>query len=318
MKRIIQQWIVQQWIVLFLLVALAGCTGGGDEDDQSVHVWGRRGLGEGRFQKPRAVSIDSKDNLYIVDMTGRIQVFDPDGKLLRFWRTPEIYHGKPCGLAMSQDNKLVVADTHYHRVLFYELDGTLIDSRTIGGEHGRGPGQFGFLTDIAQDSKGNYYVSEYGDYDRIQKFDPDGKYVYEWGGHGSEPGEFLRPQGLLMDDKDQLWVADASNHRIQIFDVSGDKPVHVKSWGSMGRELGQMRYPYDMFFDDQGHVYVCEFGNHRIQKFTLEGKGIAVWGGPGREVGQLHQPWGMISDQTGRIHVLDSYNHRVQRFRWID
>ncbi|MEP6169545.1 MAG: hypothetical protein ABJ208_12650, partial [Rhodopirellula bahusiensis] len=46
-------------------------------------VWGRRGLSDGRFLKPRAMAIDPDDQLYIVDTTGRIQVFDVDGQHLR-------------------------------------------------------------------------------------------------------------------------------------------------------------------------------------------------------------------------------------------
>ncbi len=299
----------------FGLAALIGCDAA-TTDDSEILVWGRRGLDPGRFQKPRAITINDRDELFIVDMTGRIQVFDLDGNLLRFWRTPEVKNGKPVGLSISHDGLVVVSDTHYHRVLFYEPDGTLIPDKTIGGENGRGPGQFGFLTETVQDSKHHFYVAEYGDYDRIQKFSPHGQYMTEWGGHGSEPGKFLRPQALAIDKHDRLWVADASNHRIQVFDVSRQQVELVTAWGDPGHAPGQMRYPYDIDFDHQGNVIVCEFGNHRIQKFTTDGESLGVWGSPGRAVGQLHQPWDLCIDRHQRIHVLDSYNHRVQRFRW--
>ena len=213
----------------------------------------------------------------------------------------------------------MVADTHYHRVLFYTPAGELVESRTLGGTLGRGPGEFGFVTDVAQDSKDNYYVGEYGDFDRIQKFDSQGNFILEWGGHGTEPGEFLRPQGLLIDEKDHLWVADASNHRIQVFDATGDKAELIATWGEQGTGVGKLSYPYDMAFDSEGNILVCEFGNHRVQKFTREGKSLGFWGGPGRQLGQLYQPWDICLDSRGRLHVLDSYNHRVQRVdcdRW--
>ena len=302
--------------LMMLLFIMPGCTAQPEEEAAGVHVWGRRGIGKCLFQKPRAITSDANNNLYIVDMTGRIQVSDADGKFIRDWTTPERKNGKPCGLTFSQDGLLMVADTHYFRVLFYHPDGTLVEDRTIGGEPGRGPGQFGFVTDVVQDTEGNYYISEYGDYDRIQKFTPEGEYVYEWGGHGQEEGEFLRPQGLVMDEKDHLWVADASNHRIQVFDVSGDRPELLKSFGTPGSKLGELRYPYDLFLDGEGHLFVLELGNHRVQKFTLDGQTLGAWGNAGREVGELHGPWAMCSDSKGRIHVLDSYNHRLQRFEW--
>lgn len=296
-----------------ILMTIMGCVPAGLGGSGQVHIWGKRGIGDGQFQKPRAITIGPDNNLYVIDMTARIQVFDLDGNFLRSWRTPKFKSGKPCGISISNDNMLMIADTHYYRVLFYSLDGVLNESRTIGGENGTGPGQFGFVTDVVQDAKGNYYVSEYGDYDRVQKFNSDGDFVCEWGGHGEEPGEFLRPQGLAIDDQGHLWVADASNHRVQVFDISNDEPELVRVWGEAGRDFGQLSYPYDLFFHD-GHVFVCEFGCHRIQKFTLEGEAVGVWGEAGRESGQMHQPWSMCVDQQARIHVLDTYNQRIQRF----
>ena len=210
----------------------------------------------------------------------------------------------------------MVCDTHYFRVLFYTFEGELLEERTIGGVNGRGPGEFGFLTDAVQDSKGNIYVSEYGDYDRIQKFTPTGEFVYQWGEHGEAPGQFQRPQGMVMDEHDHLWVADASNGRIQVFDVSGERPKVIKTWGKPGSKLGELSYPYELVLDGEGHIYVCEFGNHRIQKFTLDGKSLGSWGSAGRELGQLHQPWSMCRDSKGAFHVVDSYNHRLQRFHF--
>ena len=52
-------------------------------------MWGSLGAGKGQFSKPRAIAIDDKDQLYIVDMTARIQVFDADGNFIRGWQTPE-------------------------------------------------------------------------------------------------------------------------------------------------------------------------------------------------------------------------------------
>ncbi len=176
--------------VCLLLTALCGCLGEDAKLDSNVLVWGRKGLDQGRFIKPRAITVDAQDRIYIVDMTSRIQVASRDGEILQVWRTPACVQGKPCGLSISNDGLLMVCDTHYFRVLFYTPDGELVEERTIGGTNGRGPGEFGFVTDVVQDSRGNYYVSEYGDYDRIQKFSPDGKYVYQWGGHGTAPGKF--------------------------------------------------------------------------------------------------------------------------------
>lgn len=269
-------------------------------------------MSPGGLLKPRAVTIDGDDQLYIADMTGRIQVFSPDGKYLRGWTTPENYNGKPSGLAMANDGKLMVADTHYFRMLVYTLDGQLLGDRTIGGVNGHGPGEFNFVTDCLQDREGNYYISEYGEFDRIQKFSPDGKFLMQWGCHGNDLMQFVRPQKMTIDEQGLIWVADACNHRVQVFDATGKEAKLVFHWGTEGGQIGQLRYPYDIVLHG-GYVYLCEFGNHRVQKFTRDGESLGAWGTNGRREGELYQPWGCIIDSRGRLHVLDSYNHRVQR-----
>lgn len=303
----------------FGLVWVAACLSPGCQNSPpapEVELIGRRGVDHGHFSKPRAIEIDRQDRLYVVDMTGRIQVLDSTGKYLHSWRTPEIRNGKPCGLGFARDGTLMVADTHYFRVLFYSTDGELQPQRTLGGTHGRGPGEFGFLTDVAEDLEGNFYVAEYGDFDRIQKFDSRGQYLMEWGGHGSEPGQFLRPQALAIDELNRVWVADACNHRIQVFEVSGKSVQQVAHWGIAGKAPGELQYPYGIWLAPDQSVYVAEFGNHRIQKFTRDGRSLGCFGEAGRGPGQFHQPWSLALDSNGSLVVLDSYNHRLQRFRF--
>ena len=293
-----------------IAAATTGCSDGPTSDRSPDLVWGRLGAGKGQFSKPRAIAIDAADQLYIVDMTARIQVFDADGQFIRGWQTPEHTNGRPTGLTISSDGNLLVADTHYYRILTYSPQGELLSHATIGGTMGQGPGEFGFVTDVVRDQAGNFYVSEYGEFDRIQKFSPDRKFLIQWGGHGSEPGHFMRPQHLQIDADGLLWVADSCNHRIQVFDAAGSV---VKIWGKPGSEPGQLQYPYCLELDGNGHVYVCEYGNHRVQKFTLDGKSVDCWGSVGRKPGQLFNPWALVLDSRGRVHVLDSNNHRVQR-----
>lgn len=293
----------------------SGCRDASGEPTAPELIWGRQGVSDGRFTRPRAIAVDSNDRIFVVDFTARIQRFDRDGRFERGWRTPKFDQGKPTGLSIDRAGRLMVADTHCARVLFYTPDGELLPERTIGGEYGPGPGQFHFVTDVVEDSRGAYYVAEYGEMDRIQKLDPDRRFVYEWGKHGDGPGEFSRPQALAIDADDRLWVADACNHRIQVFDVSGERPELERVWGERGEAPGRLNYPYNLVLDGRGHLYVTEFGNHRVQKFTLDGRSVGVWGAAGRRPGQLNQPWASAVDSHGDLHVLDSYNHRVQRIR---
>jgi DNA-binding beta-propeller fold protein YncE len=275
-------------------------------------VWGIHGTRDGWLHKPRVAAFDAEDHLYLADLTDRIQVFDRDGKFLRAWRTPALNVDGPSGLTVDRYGRVLVADTHFYRVLVYDRQGRIL--MQIGdGVQGTTPGRFGYPTDVVIDRAGNFYVSEYGENDRIQVFSPEGKWLRQWGGHGFEPGEFLRPRSMAIDDQDRIYVADSCNHRIQVFDPNGKV---LKIWGSRGTGPGEMAYPYDIALSpDQKSLYVCEYGNSRVQKFDLEGRSLGVWGAPGRGPGGLNNPWALAVDGRGAVSVIDSSNHRVQRFR---
>ena len=271
-------------------------------------VWGTRGNRPGHLQKPRAVAIDDQDRLYIADMTDRIQVFSADGEFLDHWRLPAFNVDGPTGLQFDSDGNLMIADTHFYRLLFYSKDGELLSM--IETTQGTELGQFGYVRDIVQDKDGFLYTCEYGELNRIQVISPDHQFVRQWGGTGYEPGEFCRPEGLAFDREGRLFVADCSNHRIQIFETSG-KLVDV--WCKEGSELGELSYPQDLSFDSKWNLYVVEWGNCRVQKFSPDGKSLGAWGGPGSQPGKLRYPWALDVDSHDRVHVADSENHRFQR-----
>ena len=264
----------------------------------------------GQFIKPRAIAVDDHDHLYLVDMRAHIQVFTGDGQLLHHWQTPTHELGRPSGLAIDRDGNLLVADSHYHQILIYSSQGKLL--RFFGGEEKDGPlvGEFGYIGDVAVDSAGNYYIAESHQNERITKVSPDLKILARWGGRGPGPGQFSRVRALDFDRQDRLYVADACNHRIQVFDVEGRL---LKIIGAPGRDLGQLDYPFDVAVAPDQTIYVCEYGNHRVQHFDGQGHSLGVWGKPGRHAGQLYNPWAVGVDSDGRVFVVDSNNHRVQR-----
>ena len=290
--------------------ALSGCGSASGSSSEPELIWGTHGTRDGWLHMPRVATFDAHDQLYIADLTDRIQVFTRDGEFLRSWRTPSLNIDGPNGLTADPFGRILVADTHFYRLLVYDLQGKLL--KQIGsGVQGEGPGEFVYATDVVADRAGNLYVSEYGNADRIQVFDPDGQWLRQWGGHGYEPGEFLRPRALAIDPDDNLYVADSCNHRIQVFDPQGKL---LRMWGSRGAGPGQMAFPYDVAVHGDA-VYACEYGNNRVQKFTLGGRSLGTWGRFGREPGELYNPWALAVDSRGAVSVIDSNNHRVQRFR---
>jgi DNA-binding beta-propeller fold protein YncE len=293
--------------VLILGLTLGGCRDGTKPDA----TWCSTGVGPGQVVYPRGIAYSgSDDSFFIVDREARIQHLDHDGKPLADWHTPQWAQGKPVGLTVGPDGNLYVPDTHYHRVLVYSPDGKLLKE---WGEKGTGPGQFIYPTDIAFDSAGNIFVSEYGDNDRIQVFDASGKYVREFGKFGDGPGQFSRPQSMVIDG-DMLYVTDACNHRLLVFKTDG---TFVRAMGKVGSGPGEFRFPYGLDLDRRGRLVVCEFGNNRVQLIDKEtGKGLAAWGAAGREPGELAYPWGVAVDRHDRVVAVDAGNNRLQVFEF--
>ncbi len=305
--RAFRSW-VRVLIPAVMLLAPIGCH---RSSDQPELVWGKRGVQGGDLVKPRAIAIDANDRIYLVDWTARIQAFDRDGKYLDIsWTTPDYRNGRPSGLSIDADGNVVVSDSHYHRVRVYSPDGGLL--QTIGGTPGTEPGELGYISDAVRDAAGNFYVSEFGENQRISKFGPDGSFVTCWGSPGAELKQFARIRAMTLGPDGNLYVADACNHRIQVFTTDG---TFVRAFGTPGAGPGELSYPYDLAFSTGAtpYLYVVEFGNSRVQKFTPAGESLGCWGSPGHAPGQLLSPWALAVDRRGRVHVVDSHNDRIQR-----
>ena len=274
-----------------------------------VEIIGKRGAGAGEMNKPRSVAVDRQDNLYVVDMTGRVQKFSPQGAFLSSWQMPQTDKGKPKGMCRDREGRIIVLEPHYSRVNHFTPDARLAQQ---WGHHGTNTGELAFPRSVAVNSLGHILVSEYGITERVQCFTPDGKKaLLAFGGDGDGPGQFNRVEGLDVDRANRIYAADSCNHRVQIFSPEGK---FLATYGRPGTAPGEMSYPYDVRVDAAGNQFVCEFGNSRIQIFDAQNRLIEVIGGPGAAPGEFNNPWSIALDSQGNLYVADGNNHRVQKF----
>jgi ABC-type Fe3+ transport system permease subunit len=273
-----------------------------------VQIIGSRGVGVGQLNKPRSVAVDAQDNVYVVDMTGRVQKFSSNGVFVLSWQMPQTDLGKPKGMGHDRDGNIIVLEPHYQRVNVYSPESKL---QAQWGKHGTNAGELMMPRAVAVNSHREVLLSEYGLVERVQRFTPRGEKLLALIGHpGNGPGEFNRPEGICVDAQDRLYVADSCNHRIQVFSSDGK---FLRAYGKAGQGKGEFSYPYDICVDASGRQYVCEFGNSRIQVFDANDQPLEIIGGPGYAPGQFSNPWSMALDSAGNLYVADSQNHRVQK-----
>ncbi|MGZ8919679.1 MAG: 6-bladed beta-propeller, partial [Limisphaerales bacterium] len=299
-----------------LLFVTGGCTPSSDyalhthsKLFSGVEIIGTRGTGAGQFNKPRSVAVDGDDNLYVVDLTGRVQKFSSNGEYLLSWQMPQTDKGKPKGMIKDRDGNVIVIEPHYSRVNHFDPQGKLLAQ---WGENGTNISKLQFPRAVAINSRGDVFVSEYGLVERIQRFGHHGtNFIQAFGGPGTASAELNRAEGIGIGPDDRLYVADSCNHRIQIFSPEGE---FLQAFGRAGSGPGQFSYPYDIRIDSEGNRFVCEFGNSRVQIFDRNGRTIEMLGGAGADPGQMNNPWAIALDSRGNLYVADSANHRVQKF----
>ena len=157
-----------------------------------------------------------------------------------------------------------------------------------------------------------------------------GKVVRKWGSQGSGVGEFdlRRPDDnpgfgdIAVAPSGLVYVADGSNHRIQVFTPDGH-PVRI--FGTSGANPGQFAFPGELAIDAKGAVYVWDEGRGDLQKVSATGSPIWTVGGQSTSDPDLrlaHSPTVMpdgtillSSDGTGRIVFLDPADGHVVK-RW--
>ncbi len=183
--------------------------------------WGSTGTGNGQFQKPYGVAIDSLNNVYISDKdNNRVQKFDSNGNyVLQFGQgvqgqgqgenPGQLKH--PLGIAINSSNNIYVADLDNNRIQKFDSNGTFI---LMWGSSGSTNGKFNKPQDVAVDNLSNVYVTDQ-DNNRVQKFDSNGIFILSWGSIGNGNGQFNKPLGIRTDALNNFYASDRDNNRVQ-------------------------------------------------------------------------------------------------------
>ncbi len=138
--------------------------------------------------------------------------------------------------------------------------------------------------------------------------EPPYVFAAAWGSKGDAQGQFDDPTGIAIAET-QVFVSDARNARIQVFDLNGK---FLRSFGKPGKGPGELDRPMNLTVRD-GALYVAEYFNDRIQVFALDGVSRRLIGKAGSGPGEFNAPGGVAVSSDGSLYVADFYNHRIQK-----
>ncbi len=297
------------------------------EFDQTGKFVREIGVGVYGFNSAQAVRIDPQDNIWVVDQ-GSTQVikFDPDGRIaLVLSRKPEaiaVRAGAPgAGRGPAPEGRSGAADGR--GVGAPPPPGGAPAAAPSGG--GRGPAgppgagipgdNFNRTAGVAWDAQGNIYVADgqgngIGNA-RVAKFDKDAHFIKSWGQRGSEPGQFNSLRGIAIDAKGLVYVADAGNKRIQVFDGDGAAKAPITGVGipaAICITPGAHQYMYVSNSNDSESL-----DNGEIYKMELDGKIVGKFGRAGRVPKEFNMVNAIDCRSENELFVGELASWRVQK-----
>jgi hypothetical protein len=246
------------------------------------------------FKRPHAVYVspyDREKHVWIVDdHTHAIYKFTNDGKqLVQTIGTPNVsgadgtHFNRPTFMAWMPDGSFFVSDGYNGtRVAKFDASGTFLLDFGMKGESGKEtrPGYMNNVHGVGVDVKTRRVFVNDRDNHRIQVFDENGKYLYEW-------KIAVAPSSLHYVDvaaDGTVSTFDRNTHKMLKYDQQGHL---IYSWGTIGEFAGTVWGVHGASVDQEGNLYVAEVDSGRFQKFVprpganpayLIGKPVApVW-----------------------------------------
>jgi DNA-binding beta-propeller fold protein YncE len=154
------------------------------------------------------------------------------------------------------------------------------------------------------------YVVDSGN-NRIQAFDYEGNFKFQFGSYGTASGYFNEPNSICTDGE-KLYITDSGNDRVQVFDLLGN---YLSQFGSTGSEVGAFDTPRGIATDGS-FLYVVDQANSRFQVFTMFGLDLLAIGSYGTGGNQFVLPTTVAVD-SANVYVKDANGVKTFQKYWI-
>jgi streptogramin lyase len=282
-----------------------------------------------------AVEVDRDGHIWVAERCGAntcagsdlapVLEFEPSGKLLRSWGAGMFIF--PHGIAIDKEGNIWLTDGQGrdgkgHQVFKFSPDGKVLMVLGKAGVAGDGPDTFNQPNDVAIAPNGDIFVADGHNIGmgnaRVVKFSKDGKFLKQWGKHGSGPGEFEVPHTVAFDSRGRLFVGDRGNNRIQIFDQDGK---FLAEWKQFSRPSG-------IYIDEHDTIYVADsestdrpgYGNNPGFKRGIrigsakDGRVTAFIPDPSPGTGGTSAAEGVAADPRGNVYGAEVGPKDVKKY----
>jgi DNA-binding beta-propeller fold protein YncE len=257
---------------------------------------------------PHSFAIGPDGNLYVTDLSQRVTVISPAGKVVRRWGKPgsgpgdfKFIPGDPttpadvqASIAVSPSGEVYVSDSGNARVQVFTPQGRFVRQF---GSFGGGKGQFLRPFDLAVDGAGNVYVAD-DQAENVSKFSPSGKVIWQIGGASGDPDLVGHHHFTVIDAHGRLVIVNDDLGRVLYVDASGHK-VDAFSPSTSGSPTGNV---CEATVDAAGDTYVSGCGpdpTGPTRVYDRAHRLIAKW--PGSPYSLLRSP---VFGLNGEVFAL--------------
>lgn len=226
------------WVPVYVAVNPAGDVYVSDRAGATIFIFSADGTPKGQVTPPEgaenwhplALTFDTAGNLYVADVTPeehRILVIDPAGTLRLSFGTQGESPGEfsfPNGIAVDSEGRIFVTDSNNGRMQAFDKDGQFLF--LIG--RGMSKGDLAMPRGIAFDSKGRLLIVDttrasiqaYGisDSEAAAAGRVPVEFTGAFYGDSGRMISFQFPNGIAVDDRDRIYVAERGNNRVSIWE----------------------------------------------------------------------------------------------------
>jgi len=170
---------------------------------------------------------------------------------------------------------------------------------------------FDDIRSLTVDQDGNLYVLDGGKC-RIQKFDPQGRYVATIGQKGNGPGEFTSPMYIEVDRTGNLYVHETGNF-VMALDSDGTEKYRMQSGGMRLQVIRTLNNGYFLMSLQDAGLDAPLIGVFDRNFTLVSGIGRKTGFGSGR-YDRLGNAAALTLDQQGNIYVSLAAQNKVQKY----